>query len=141
MPLEISFYNLLLHDWMPFLCRSKKLHALDRVLQKANYRIHKELDVASVLRRVRESNYFVQSFFTNETFDADEIQTFTELHHDNIVDPNLPSDDSIYMEFNPMQISNKDFLFEQVWNDIFLKEKQRYEEEMLIRNGGRQSQH
>lgn len=85
---------------------------------------------------MRESNYFVQSFFTNETFDPDEIQTFTELHHENIVDPNLKSDDSLYIEFNPMQISNKNFLFDNVWNDILQKEKQRYEDEMLIKNGG-----
>lgn len=31
-PLEISFSKLLLYDWVPFLCQSKQLRALDVVL-------------------------------------------------------------------------------------------------------------
>jgi hypothetical protein len=80
--------------------------------------MHKELDISTMMKRIRESNYFVKSYFLNGTFDQQAIETFRECHYENIVDPDLESDDSLYMEANPNVIGNYEFIVDNVWSDV-----------------------
>ena len=50
-PLEISYPQLMRYDWTLWFCRTKYQHALARLFKKANYKLHKELDICTIIRK------------------------------------------------------------------------------------------
>ena len=49
----------------PFFCRTRYQKALHRMIAKANYKLHRELDIGHLLKNIRDSKSLVMSFATS----------------------------------------------------------------------------
>ena len=67
-PIEVSYFQMLRYDWTPRFCLTKYQRAIHRIFKKAEYRLHRELDLASILKKVRETHNLTTSFFNAERF-------------------------------------------------------------------------
>lgn len=80
-PLEISYAQLMRYDWTMWFCRTKYQHALARLFKKANYKLHKELDICTIIRKQRETYHLVNSFATSRVFDPDSLRNDYQEYH------------------------------------------------------------
>lgn len=57
----------------PFCCRTKYQKALSRLLEKLEFKLHRELDFAPHLRKFRDTTNYVRSFTTSKVFDRENL--------------------------------------------------------------------
>lgn len=81
----------------PFFCRTKYQIALATLFRKAEYRLHKELNLGLFLSKINECHNFVRSLAT-------QIETPTDLreayapHYSNTIQVSLEEEKSLSLE-------------------------------------------
>ena len=70
-------------------------------MKKAEYKLHKELDIGPFLKNNRDSRNLVKSFHTSKVFDPDTLYTDYQTAYDNVVQISLNTDESIEEELAP----------------------------------------
>ena len=68
-PIELSVMQMLLLNITMPCCRSKYQKALKKLLKKLDGKIHRELDLAVHLRKLRDTHNYTRSFATSKVFD------------------------------------------------------------------------
>jgi len=93
----------------PFFCRTRYQKSLAKLLQKAKYRLHRELDIGHFLKKIRDSRNLVLSFAQSKTFNPDTLYRDYQNHYTNTIQISLETDGSIEQEFaDPLPVEYKD---------------------------------
>ena len=87
-PLDLSVFQMFRLDYTPRCLMTPYQFELENVLRKATKRLSRELDCATLVKRVRKSDNFVRGFTLNEDyFDRAVTKLFFKDQHNTIVDP------------------------------------------------------
>ena len=86
----------------PYCMRSKYQRAADTLLRKAEYRIHKELDIASVLKKLNECHNICRSLLTSLEHPADLRKDYAPTYT-NALDISLELNKSLSIEDEAIQ--------------------------------------
>lgn len=94
---------------LPRCCRPSRLRAVARLLKKAEYKLHREMDIGRMLKSIRDSRSVVGSLQTSKVFDRDTLLHEYQYHYSNVLDLNLDTEMSIEEEMQPpIAITYKD---------------------------------
>ena len=77
---KTDFVKINVNDWQvfrlqitPFCCRTRYQKSLARMFKKGQYRLHKELEVGSMLKSIRESKYPMRSLANTPAFNPPDV--------------------------------------------------------------------
>jgi hypothetical protein len=65
----VSYFQMWRLDWTPWFCRTKYQKSFARIMKKAEYRLHRELNFTQILSTLRETSNLTKSFFLGPTFE------------------------------------------------------------------------
>lgn len=99
--IDVSAFSLVMLGCLPSCCRTRYQKALGRLMKKADYKLHRELDIGPFLKNVRDGRNLVKSFSTSKVFDPDTLYTDYQTHYSNVVHISMNTDDSIEEELAP----------------------------------------
>lgn len=81
----------------PYFCRSNYQRSIATLLSKAEYRLHKELNLAPMLAKLNECHNFVQSLIANVD-SPDELKKGYAAHYSNTIQISMNEDKSLSIE-------------------------------------------
>ena len=76
-----------------------KYRSIDRLFKKAEYKLHREMDIGKLLKRNRDCQNVVKSLQTSKVFDRNTLQKEYQTMYDNVVNVDIDTEQSIEEEY------------------------------------------
>ena len=82
----------------PFCCRTRYQRALACLFKKAEFKLHKEMDIGHLLKSIRDSKHAVRSYSKTTVFTPPALLDEYQTHYSNVLQISMETDRSIEEE-------------------------------------------